>query len=61
MSLMASIGSKWVIFGENVQNWVILGPKRRHMSKFWEICQIILLLKVSKNYFSQVYGHKFDQ
>ena len=37
------------------------GPKLRHMSKFEESCQIILSLKFYKNYFSQVYGHKFGQ
>ena len=37
-------------------------PIWRHMSKFGENCQIIFSLKVSKNYYSQVYwdklGHK---
>ena len=45
---MVTIGSFW-------------GPKLRHMSKFGEIGQIIFSLKVSKNYFSQVYGHKSGQ
>ena len=45
---MAQIGSFW-------------GPKLRHRSKFWESCQKILSLNVSKNYLSQVYGHKFGQ
>ena len=45
---MVKIGSFW-------------GPKWRHMSKFEEIGQIILSLKVSKNYFSQVYGEKFGE
>ena len=31
------------------------------MSKFWEGGQIIFSLKVSKNYFSQVYGHDFGK
>ena len=35
--------------------------KNQCMSKFEESGQIILSLNVSKNYFSQVYGHKFDQ
>ena len=37
------------------------GPKCRHMSKFGESGEIIFSLKVSKNYFSQVYGHIFGQ
>ena len=37
------------------------GPKLRHMSKFWEICQKILPIKDNKNYLSQVYEHKFGQ
>ena len=37
---------------------IILGSKCLHKSKFWEIGTIILSLKVSKNYFSQVYGQK---
>ena len=47
------------IFGENGQNRVILaylGPKGGHMSKFGEGVQIFFPLKVSKNYFNQVYG-----
>ena len=31
------------------------------MSKFGESGQIMFSLKVSKNYFSQVYGHNFGQ
>ena len=31
------------------------------ISKFGEIRQIISSLKVSKNYFSQVYGYEFGQ
>ena len=31
------------------------------MGKFWESGPIIVFVKVSKNYFSQVYGHKFGQ
>ena len=45
---MAQIGSFW-------------GPKLHHRSKFGESGQNILSLKVSKNYFSQVYGQKFGQ
>ena len=37
---------------------IIWGSKCRHMSKFWESGPIMLSLKVSKNYFSQVYGQK---
>ena len=55
---LVKIGHFWC---ENGQNWVILGVKLRHRSKFWESGPIMLSLKVSKNYFSQVYGHKFDQ
>ena len=40
---------------------IIWGSKCRHMSKFWEIGPIILSLKVSKNYFSQVYGQKWGK
>ena len=61
MSLMRSIWSKLVIFGENGQNWFILGPKWRHRPKFSEIVQKKFSLNVSKNYFSQVYGHKIGQ
>ena len=45
---MLKIGSFW-------------GPKLRHRSKFGESGQQIFSLKVSKNYFSQVYGHIFGQ
>ena len=38
--------------------WHNLGSKCRHMSNFWESGPIILSLKVSKNYFSPVYGQK---
>ena len=31
------------------------------MQKFEEISEIICSLKVSKNYFSEVFGHKFGQ
>ena len=37
------------------------GPKWRHMSKFGVSGEIIFSLKVSKNYFSQVYGFNFGQ
>ena len=37
------------------------GPKWRHMSKFREIGQIIFSLKVSNNYSSHVYSHKFGE
>ena len=51
---MGHFSCKW-------KNWVIFeyceGPKRRHMSKFGG--QVIVSLKFSKNYFSQVYGKKF--
>ena len=40
---MVKIGSFW-------------GPKRRHILKFGESGEIIWSLKVSKNYFSQVFG-----
>ena len=43
---MVEIGSFW-------------GRKLRHMSKFGEFGQIFFSVNVSKNYFSQVYGHKF--
>ena len=54
MSLMGSIWSKYVIFGENGQNWVILhnlGVKMPSYVKILESGPIILSLKVSKNYF----------
>ena len=41
--------------------WHNLGSKCRHMSNFWESGPIILSLKVSKNYFSQIYGQKCGQ
>ena len=40
---------------------IIWRAKFRHMSTFWESDQKIISLKVSKNYFSQVYGHIFGQ
>ena len=46
---------KWSKMGNFGLIW---GSKRRHMSKFWESGPIILSLKVSKNYFSQVYGQQ---
>ena len=46
---------KWTKLGHFGKIW---GPKCRHMSTFWESGPIILSLKVSKNYFSQVYGQK---
>ena len=61
MSSMVSIWSKYVIFCENGQNWVILEAKQRHRSIFGNSGQKSLSLKVDKNYFSQVYGHKFGQ
>ena len=45
---MVKIGSFW-------------GPKLRHMTKFGESIEIIFSLKVYKNYFSLVFGHKFGQ
>ena len=44
--------------GQIVSFWE---SKRRNMSKFEESGQIIFSLKVSENYFSQVYGHNFGQ
>ena len=38
-----------------------MAPKGRHRSKFRESGQKIFSQNVSKNYFSQVYGHKFGQ
>ena len=61
MPLKGSIWSKLVIFGENVQNWVILGAKMTSYVKIWGKWSNNFSLKVSKNYFSQVYGHKFGQ
>ena len=61
MSLMGAIWSKLVVFGENGQNWVILGPKWRHRPKFRESGQIFFSLQFFKNNFCQVYGHKFGQ
>ena len=46
---------------QNGQNWVILGAKIRSYVKIWESGQIIFSLNVSKNYISQVNGHKFSQ
>ena len=40
---------------------IFWAPRWRHISKFWESCQIIFSLNVSKNYFSQVYGQKSGQ
>ena len=48
-------------FGEKGQKWVILGTKWRHSPKFRESDQIFFSQNVSKNYFSQVYRHKFGQ
>ena len=45
---MAQIGSFW-------------GPILYHRSKFGDSGQTILSLNVFKNYFTQVYGHKFGQ
>ena len=61
MSLMGSIWSKYVILGENGQNWVILGAKMTSYVEIWESIEIIFSLKVSKNYFHQVYGTKCGQ
>ena len=59
---------QWGKFGQNKSFFVkiskfltIWWPKWPHMSKFGENGQIIFSLKVSKNYFSQFYGHKFDK
>ena len=64
-------GEKWHYWGQFCQNMSFLvkiakigsfwGPKWRHRPNFWEIGQKISTLKVYKNYFSQVYGHKFGQ
>ena len=59
MLLMASIWSKYVIFGEIGQNWVILGPNWRNRPKFRESGKTKFSLEVSKNNFCHVYGHKF--
>ena len=61
MSLIGQVGQNRSFFVNMVQIGSFLhnlGAKCRHMSKFWESGPIILSLKVSKNYFSQVYGQK---
>ena len=58
---MGCIWSKQVILGENGQKLGNFEPKWRHRKKFREIGQIFFSLKVFKNYFSQVYGHKIGQ
>ena len=47
-------GWKWSKIGSF---WVKIAPG----PKFRESCQILFSLTVFKNYFSQVYGHKFGQ
>ena len=37
------------------------GPRGRHISKFGESDQIIFSVKVSKNFFSQIYGQNFGK
>ena len=54
-----SIWSKQVIFGENVQNSVFLGAKLTPYIKIWGKWSKNYSVKVSKNYFSQFYGHNF--
>ena len=52
---------KIVSFGDNGQNWVILGAK---MTSYVKICgksSNNFSLRVSKNYFSHVFGQKFGQ
>ena len=61
MSLMGSILSKWVIFGENGQNSDILGAKMTSYIKIWGKWSNNFSLKVSKKYFSDVYEQKFGQ
>ena len=58
MSLMGKIWSKYAIFGENGQNWVILGAKMTSYVKIWDKWSNNFLSKVSINYFSQVSGQK---
>ena len=41
-------GKNNLAFGENGQNWVILGAKIRHRSKFWGWDEIIFFLKHSQ-------------
>ena len=48
---MVKIGSFWPIFGAKITSY----------DKIWESGDIILSLIVSKNYFCQVYGHKFGK
>ena len=60
MSLIGSIWSKLVVFRENGQNWVIWGQNGATGQNLGKLVKIFSL-KVSKNYFSQVYGHKIGQ
>ena len=48
MSLMGSIWSQYVIFGENGQNWVILGSKMKSKVNIWENLSKNVTLKVYK-------------
>ena len=58
---LVKIGHFWWKLSKSGHVGIVWGPKWRHMSKFWESGPIILSLKVSKNYFSQVYGQKCGQ
>ena len=49
------------IFGENGQNWVILGAKMTSYVKIWGKWSNNFFIKVYKNYFHQVYGKKCGQ
>ena len=55
---LVKIGHFWWKWSKLGHFGIIWGLKCHHMTKFWEIGPIILSLKVSKNYLSQVYGQK---
>ena len=61
MSFMGTIWWKYVIFGENGQNWVILGSKMTPKVKIWENLSKNVSLKVFKNDLCQFYGHIFGK
>ena len=60
MALMGSLLSKYVIFGQNVQNWDILWAKMTPYVEIWEKWSNNLF-NISKNYFSPFFGHKFGK
>ena len=61
MSLMGSIWSKYVIFGENGQNWVILAQNDVTNPNLGKGVKTNFPLKIWKNYFTHINGHKCGQ